>query len=528
VLEKEQGEITWDGKQTAAAQPLAAEDAASPGPNPPGQIANRIVTGSMLSASSQGATVVLGFVRSVLLARLLAPDDVGIVSIALVITNFFASMSAFGLSAAFIQRKTAEPEAISTYFVMRVGLVLLSVVLTVACIPLFRLIYPEQPTLIPIVLALSAIRIVVALSATPMVLLQREMAFRRLAILDVLSSALMLIVAPLMAWQGWGPWSLVLGEQLTGVLVSAVGLWLYRPPWRLSLRVNRTIAGEYLRFGRFILANTQITYLLDRFDDFWVGTALGMSAAGFYAKAYEFARYPRRFIAMPLQPVFFSAYARLQDDRHRLSQAYYRLNSFVVRVGFLFALILVLIAPEFVELLLTAKWLPMVNAFRLMVVYSLFDPLIVTAGNLAAAMGQPQLLTRIKVLQAVVFVPLVILLASLWGIEGVAIAADVMLLIGIALILRYMRRFVDFSLWRLFSCPLLALFAGGAAGLGVEYGLNPPNLWVSMAGKAAAAGIAYAAVLAIFEHAEYRRNLSLALQLLRRDGRRGVPGEKGH
>jgi O-antigen/teichoic acid export membrane protein len=186
--------------------------------------------------------------------------------------------------------------------------------------------------------------------------------------------------------------------------------------------------------------------------------------------------------------------------------------------------VLILVAPEFVELLLTAKWLPMVNAFRLMIIYTLLDPLIITAGDLAVAVGHPQLLTRIKLIQVAVFVPLVILLASLWGIEGVAVAADAMLLIGIVAIFQHMRRFVDFSLRRLFSFPVLALLAGGAAGLLFGHWIAPSGLWLSLLGKAAVASAAYLAVLLTFEHAEYQRNLSLVLQLLGR-GRRGKPLE---
>jgi O-antigen/teichoic acid export membrane protein len=480
-------------------------------------VAGQVVTGSMFRFGAQAITVVSGFARSILLARLLSPGEIGVVSLALVIVHFFGTFATFGLNAAIIQRETAEPEAISTHFVMRIMLTMLSIVLTALCIPLFHFLYPAQPALIPIILALSAIRVISAATSTPMALLQRQMAFRRLAILDVLSSVLMLVIASLLAWGGWGPWSLVLGEQLTGALVSAIGMWLHRPVWRLSLKVDRAIVGQYLHFGRFILANIQINYLLDQFDDFWVGTALGTTAVGYYSKAYEFARYPRRIIAMPLQPVFFSAYARLQKNRRRLSQAYYRLNSFVVRVGFLFALILILVAPEFVELVLTAKWLPMVNAFRLMLVYTLFDPLVVTAGNLAVAMGRPQILTQIKLVQVAVFVPLVILLANLWGIEGVAVAADVMLLIGIVFIVRQMRQFVDFSLWRLLSYPVLALLCGGAAGLLFDRWVAPSSLWLALLGKAAIAGAVYLAILLIFEHSEYRRNLRLLLQLLGRD-----------
>jgi O-antigen/teichoic acid export membrane protein len=485
---------------------------------PPRELAGRTVTGSLFNVGAQAITLVLGFVRSVLLARLLAPEDFGIVALALFFVNLASSIATFGLNAALIQRKTVEPAAISTHFVLRLGLMLVAFVLTLLCIPLFRHFYPDRSLLVPIVVALSAIGLINAVTSTPTVLLKRRLAFRRLALLDVISSATMLGVATLLAWQGWGPWSLVLGEQLAGSLVSAAGVWLYRPPWRLSFRLDRAIVRQYLGFGSFVMANIQLSYLLDQFDDFWTATALGSAAAGFYSKAYEFARYPRRVIAMPLQPVFYSAYARLQADRRRLSRAYYRLNSLVVRFGFLFGLVLVLVAPEFVELLLTDKWLPMVNAFRLMMVYTLLDPLIVTAGNLAVAVGQPQILTRIKLIQLAIFVPSVIMLASLWGIEGVAIAADVMLLIGILFIFRYVRRFVDFSLRRMFGFPVLALALGGAAGLLISSQVHVRGLWLALLVKAAAAGVVYSAVLIIFEHGEYRRNLHTVLGLLWPEG----------
>jgi O-antigen/teichoic acid export membrane protein len=478
------------------------------------EVANRTVTGSLFNIGSQAITLVLGFVRSVLLARLLLPQDYGIVALALFFVNLATSVATFGLNAALIQRKAADALAISTHFAVRMVLALLSVTLMVLCTPLFLHFYPDRPLLVPIILALMGVSLINAASSTPTVVLQRRMVFRRLAILDVLSSAAMLVVAVPLASHGWGPWSLVAGEQLAGALVSLGGVWFYRPPWRLSVKLDRTIVRQYLRFGRFVLANVQITYLLDQFDDFWAATALGSQAAGFYSKAYEFARYPRRIIAMPLQAVFYSAYARLQTDRLRLSQAYYRLNSMIVRFGFLFALVLVLVAPEFVQLLLTDKWLPMVNTFRLMIVYTLLDPLVVTAGNLTVAMDQPQSLTRVKVLQAIVFIPSVILFASLWGIDGIAVAADLMLITGLVFIFCYVRQFVDFSLRRLFAYPTLALVAGAVAGWLVDTQIKSGGLWLALLGKAAAVGLVYSMILIVFEHAEYRRNLQTILDLL--------------
>ncbi|MBN1656831.1 MAG: lipopolysaccharide biosynthesis protein [Anaerolineae bacterium] len=477
------------------------------------QIVSRTVTGSAFNVVSQGLTLVLGFVRSTILARLLVPEDFGIVALALFFSNLIASIATFGLNGAMIQRHKLEPAAISTHFAMRLTLMLAGVVLTLLAIPLFNYFYPDRPLLVPILLTLMVVNAVNAATSTPNVLLERRLAFRRLAILDILSSATMLVVASYLAISGWGPWSLVLGEQLAGALVSAVGVWVYRPPWRPSFHIDRSIARQYLQFGRYVLASLQITYLLDQFDDFWTATALGSTAAGFYSKAYEYARYPRRVVARPFQSVFFSAYARLQQDRVRLSKAYYRLNSLVVRLGFLFSLILWLVAAEFIELLLTARWLPMITTFRLMIIYSLFDPLIVTAGNLMVAVGEPQLMTRIKLVQLAVFIPSVLLLAN-WGIEGVAIAADLMLFTGIISIFRRVRRFVDFSLRRLFAVPLLALVLGAAAGFVAQAQVNPANLALSLVAKALAAAAVYVTILLLFEQSEYRSNLKTIARLL--------------
>lgn len=478
------------------------------------EIASRTVTGSTYNVAAHAITLVLGFVRSVLLARILSPEDVGIVALALVLVNLIMSIAGFGLNAALIQRETAESEAVSTHFVLRVGLTVIGLLITIICIPLFNHLYPNRPLLVPVVLALSIVNLINAITSTPIVLLKRRLVFRRLAILDVASSVMMLLTAPLLASLGFGPWSLVLGEHLAGALTSTAGIWLYRRPWRPSLRFDLSIARQYLRFGWHILVNMQITYLLDQFDDFWTGTVLGSAAVGFYSKAYEFARYPRRIVAKPLEPVFFSAYARLQSDRRRLSQAYFRLNSIVVRLGFLFSLVLILVTPEFVELLLTDKWLPMVNAFRLMIVYTLLDPLIVTAGQLVIAVGEPQTLTRIKLLQLAVFVPSVVISANLWGIEGVAIAADLMLLVGIVFILHSVRRFVDFSLRRLFAYPTLALVLGGVGGWLAGALIGPGSLLFSLLTKAVTASFIYSIALVVFEHVEYRRNLETVLNLL--------------
>lgn len=478
------------------------------------EIASRTVSGSFFNLSAQVITLILGFIRSILLARILFPEDFGIVILAAFFVNTTATFSSFGLNAAVLQRKDDDDISLSTHFVLRTGLSILSFFLLLIFTPLFQFFYKDRLLLVPIILTLSATGIIKALSSTPIVILKKNLSFRRLAILDVLSSMTMLIFAVFLAWRGFGPWSLVLGEQFVGVMISAFGVWLYLPPWKLSLRFNMGIAREYLQFGKFIFANEQLNLFLDQFDDFWSASTLGSTAGGFYSKAYELARYPRRIIASPLQPVFLSTFTRLRSDRNKLSKAYFRLNCLIIRIGFFLALVLFLGAPEFIEIFLTSKWLPMVTVFRLMLIYTLLDPLLVTAGNLNIAIGQPHLLTRVKTIQLVIFLPLVIIMARFLNIEGVAIAANIMILIGIILIFRYVREYVDFSLRKMFTVPIVALILGGIAGGFIGIYIDISNLWTTFLVKIVISGTIYSIVLLTFERKAYRTNIKTILHLL--------------
>jgi O-antigen/teichoic acid export membrane protein len=216
----------------------------------------------------------------------------------------------------------------------------------------------------------------------------------------------------------------------------------------------------FLRFGSRSFIAATLQYALDRVDDLWVGSYLGDIAMGLYSRAYTFATYPRTILAAPLNTVSVGTYAELKGARKRLSQAFFRINAFLVRSGFLVAGLFALVAPEFIRLLLGAKWLPMLDAFRLMLAYTMFDPFKLTVANLLVAMGKPEQVARVRFVQLGVLLIGLSLLGPSLDIAGVAIAVDAMLVVGIAALLWQARSYVDFSVLRLFTVPGLALGTG--------------------------------------------------------------------
>ena len=468
-------------------------------------IAARTVRSTVYNVTSTAIYTAVMLVRGILLARLLDPEHFGVFTLQLSIVTTTQVIAQFGLSHGLVHRVAqdrADDTAIAIHFTLSNILTLAWVaVLLLGSYPLQRL--AGWPNLTRQTFqALTLVYTMDLLASTPTAVLTREVAFQQMALLRVIGAVFSSVVAVLMAWRGYGVWSLVASEALMQG-VQSLGLWV-RPPWRPRLLLSWALVKWYLSFGSKATLSQLLTKLADHLDDMWTGFVMGDTPLGFYSRAYRFAFYPRQLVALPINAVAFGTYAQVQDDRTRLSQAFFRINALVVRAGFLFALVLNLTAPEFIPLVIGPKWLPMLTAFRLMLIYTLLDPLTVTSGYLLTAVGRPQTLAWIRAAQVGSLAAGLVTLGPRFGIEGVAVAANLMLLVGVALLLWQVRHHVDFSLPRLLSMPLLALLLAGTVTMGLErlwwQGINP---WLRFGAKVVASATVYAAVLLILERRQF-------------------------
>jgi O-antigen/teichoic acid export membrane protein len=331
-------------------------------------------------------------------------------------------------------------------------------------------------------------------------------------LLQVLNALLTTAVAVGLAWGGIRLWAL-LATDIVAVILSLVLLYLWRPVWRPRLAWDRTVVRYLLGFGGRSLLATALHQALDRVDDLWTRFALGTNAMGLYSRAYTFATYPRTILAMPVNTVASGTYAELKGQRRRLSQAFFRANALLVRTGFFLAGVLALVAPEFIRLLLGAKWLPMLDAFRLMLVYTLLDPIKITVAGVITASGAPERVVWARLLQLVILIIGLVTLGPTFGIVGVAVAVDLMLVAGILLLLREARRFVDFSWIRLFAVPALALSLSLLASrLAILLPSVVKSDWISGSVKLAAFSVVYWGILLGLE----RENLRMLAGMIRR------------
>ncbi len=470
-------------------------------------IAARALTGSFYSVSASMITLALGFIRSVLLARLLLPEHFGVVALALFYIGLASRLKGFGFGPALIHRQDADEPFMRTYFALYLGLGLATTAALWMAAPLLQRFYPDMTELMQVLRVLAVAYFTSELSQVQETLLRKNLAFGRLAAMDVASSLTMTVVAPFLAWRGWGVWALV-AEQVSGFAVRFILSWGPFRQWNPGLGWEKAHFRWLWEFGRPSWVATNTGYLLDRFDDFWVGTALGKIPLGYYSKAYEFARYPRRVFANPLTSVFGPVYAKLQKDRLALSRAFFRSSHVILRTGFLVCGLFALVMPEFIHWVIGDRWMPMLWTFRLMLVYTALDPVLMLFGNLMLAVGRPWVLQRVRMAQLAFFVPAVVVGAHLWGINGVALAADGMLAVGVWRFYPYLREVVDFSPRRLALWPAVALFLGMALRLVGEAYLTDGTGLLCLAAKTGLFTALYLGILTLAEGRDYFRGLS--------------------
>jgi len=468
-------------------------------------LAQRSVRSAGYTVVSSGIQAAVQFARSIILARLLLPQQFGVYAYAASFVMLTYSLPGFGMGAALVHRaRQSEGEnARRVHFTLVTAFNLAWALLLTATCTWF--VEPQNRWVFWLILAT---RVADNLTSTARVTLTRRVAFRRVALLESGNALIGSLAAVLLAWRGAGLWSLVATDIIAAV-IGILGFYVIRPVWRPRFGWDREVAAYMLDFGKRSFGAILLLRILDRMDDLWTGAFLGKAPLGYYSRAYTFATYPRKLLANPVNQVAVGTYAALKGQPKRLSQAFFRVNALLIRSGFFMAGLLFLLVPEFIHFVIGDKWLPMLTPFRLMLVYTLLDPIKATIGSVFVAIGLPEVVTRIRMWQAGVMLAGLFTLGPLWGISGVALAVDVMLFFGIALLLREVRPYIQFSSRALFGVPVLALGAGLAVAAAWQALSDAALAWQTAAWKGTVFSLVYAGILLALERSDLRSMLDI-------------------
>ncbi len=388
----------------------------------------RTLRGGTVTLASQGFRFALQMGSTVVLARLLTPADYGLVGMTSVVTGFIELFRDLGLSEATVQHATINHRQVSTLFWLN-GLVGFALMLgVIALAPLAARFY-QEPQVAGIMSALSINFLISSTAVQHAALLKRQMKFTVLAMLNILSMALGVLVAVGSAYMGAGYWALVL-MYLTSVLTYSAGCWA-TCRWRPGRPDFNSNIGSMLRFGGNLTGFNVVNYLARNLDNLLIGRVWGSGELGLYAKAYQLILLPINQINAPITNVAMPALSRLQADPQKYRRYYYKAVLLISAVGMPIIGFLFAASREIILLILGSQWLGAVPIFQVLMPAAFIGTFNVATGWAYQSLGRTDRQFRWGLISSGIKV-LVFLISIRWGALGMAIgysASEVVLLI---------------------------------------------------------------------------------------------------
>jgi len=386
----------------------------------------RVVRGAGYTFLGMALRVLLTIGSTAVLARLLTPEDYGLVGLASIVTELTAALTNVGLSAILIQRSRLARIQCDTVFWFSIGVGGALFLILAALAPVFAQLLGDPrvgPLLrvLPIMFLLEQLTIVQHVAMMRLMLFDLDLRVQLAALLG------RICISITFAALGWGPWALVAGS-IGGKLLEIACMW-WAIPYRPRARFQTAFMRSNIRASASILSLGGVRYVMGNVDFLVVGRMFGAAELGYYQAAYTLSSELRNRLAGPLQKVLYPAYARVREEPERfrrgVSTSLKLLSTAVVPLGFGMSAT----AHELIPILYGPQWhaaIPMLQALGIagatMAIFSL-------TGSVMSALRQWELMLKISLYGSPVRIA-IILSGSYWGPVGVAWAFTIAQLSG--------------------------------------------------------------------------------------------------
>ena len=466
---------------------------------------------ALWSSIQTWGTQVLSTVVFLVLARLLAPQDFGLVALAGVVMALVQLFADQGFGQAIIQRRELDRRHLDTAFWISFGfsIVLAGIVNAVAG-PVADLF--GQPRLENVLRVLSIAFPLVGLTSVQEALFRRNLLFRTLAIRSLVAAGAGGAVGITLAVLGYGVWSLV-AQLLAARGAEIVVLWS-ATTWKPRLSVSVAHFHELFSFGIAVVGTNLLNFLNRRLDDLLIGYFLGPVALGYYSVGYRVLRIVTNLLTVTISQVALPAFSRLQLDRARMVRAFYTATEMTSLVSFPAFVALAVLAPDIVPVLFGDRWDAAVPVMQVLAFIGILHSIYFFNDALITAVGKPYWVLGLTAANATANVP-AFAVSVRWGIVWVAAAYVIRGYLLSPLPLLAIRRLIGIDLGeyvRRYRAPVAASVLMGGIMLGVRQLVSGQAITIVIA---ASVGLfVYAVALRALDRRLFRRATALVREAL--------------
>jgi len=403
----------------------------------------KAISGIIWNFLGGGIYQIINFVGGIILARILDPEEFGLIGM---VTIFIALSQSFvdsGFSQALIRKRDCTQVDYSTvfYFNLIMGLVLyLTLFFSSSAIARFY----NTPILENIIKVLGLILIVNAFKLIQSTILIKRVDFKHQTKAIIISAIISFAVAIILAIKGYGVWSLVFKTLVSNIII-AILFWIYTR-WKPSKKISRDSLKDLFGFGSNLLVASCIRNVYEKIIYVFIGKYFSASTLGFYTKSESFKNLPARSINKIIQKVTFPITAEIQDNSDDLRRAYSKIFSMTMIILFPMILGLASIAKPMIITLLGEKWHSSIIYLQLLCIAGMFYPLISLNITIAKIKKCSRFILKIELLKLVLVIP-VLMIGFIFGINEMIISFA-LLNIAIFFIMGYKtNKLIGYNAW---------------------------------------------------------------------------------
>ncbi|APG59268.1 MOP flippase family protein [Christiangramia salexigens] len=350
------------------------------------------LNGISWSVISQGIRLVLNLLITSVLARLLLPEDYGILGMVTVATGFLMVLKDFGFGAALVQKKEVEAIEYDSVFWLNVIIGLFLAIIVFLAAPLIANFYNES-AIIPVARLISVSFIINSILVIPNNILLKRLNFKYLFFSDLSALLVSGITAILFAYYNFSYWSLV--AQNLALQISTLIAVFYFSQWRPRFRFSKTALQDLTSFSLPLIADKSINYWVRNVDYLLIGKFLGKADLGYYTKAYTLMMLPVRQLSGTISKVMFPSFSTIQNDLARVRSVFLKISGVIALVSFPLMGLLFISAEEVILILFGSNWEQSIPIFRVLCLLGAIQSISTLSGNIYLSQGKTKLMFKI-------------------------------------------------------------------------------------------------------------------------------------
>jgi lipopolysaccharide exporter len=403
----------------------------------------------------------LGLASTMVLARLLVPEDFGLVALAASLFGLLEIMGAFGFELALIQNQRAERQHYDTAWTLNVSYGLASGLVLASIAPAAGRFFGD-PRLEGILYVFAACAVLQSFKNIGVVAFQKDLDFRREFLFLFLKKLTSVCATLYLAFTLQNYWALAIGSLISALIGVALsyGMHPFRPRFELSCW------RQLMRFSGWVLFSNVVVFAGNRGYELLIGRISGVESVGLYSVANEIANLPTTEIAWPVSKAIFPGFSRMAADAEGLRKSFLATASTIALVTIPAGAGVAMLADPLVRLLLGAKWLPAVPLIQILAIFGVLRAMHAGTGALYLALGKTRFIVWVAMPHVVFGLPAAMVLLTTSGLQGATYAVLAAGAVALTLSLGIARTLLALRLSEIAACfarPIVATTAMAAA-----------------------------------------------------------------